>query len=337
MDRFLVAARESKAARWSARLAAVLTGALVASMLTVPSALAAPGDRLPALKDRSAKVSPLKRPAKPWPKMPGAQTRPVVWPKAGSKVVDLPAAVQGARHAATAVVGGLPVRVAPAWGPNGDVLSERGVVGLGASIPSRVRVEVFDRAAAKSVGAALLLRVGRADAKPQHTRVRVEVGYSAFRNAFGADWDRRLRLVVLPGCAVGTPRAAGCAESRTLASDNDGEAGVVSAEVPVPAGAAGAVVGLLAAAASTEVADFSKTDLKASSSWAAGGNSGDFAYSYPVSVPQVPGDLVPAVSLNYSSGAVDGQTAGGNTQPGVFGEGWSYTPGFVQGPGVVSV
>jgi RHS repeat-associated protein len=41
-------------------------------------------------------------------------------------------------------------------------------------------------------------------------------------------------------------------------------------------------------------------------------------------VPPVPGGLVPSVSLDYSSGLVDGQSAGQNVQPSVVGEGWTY-------------
>jgi hypothetical protein len=323
-------------------VAAGLCGVLVSSTLFVPPAMAGPGDKLPAPRDASAAVKRVKAAKAAVPAMPKATSTPVVWPKPGEKTVELPAGANGLRGQAAAVVGGLPLRVAPAPGRDGDTISGRGVAGTGVTAPARVQLEVLDREVATATGTALLVRVARADGVQRSGRARIEVDYSAFRDAFGADWAWRLRLASLPLCAATTPSAPECVHQTELPSSNDGNAGVVSADVPLPAAAAqqadgsagpsddGMLLALVAAAESPETADYSKTDLKASSTWSAGGSSGDFNWSYPIETPPVPGGLVPSIALSYSSGAVDGQTAGENTQPGAFGEGWSYTPGYIE-------
>ena len=60
--------------------------------------------------------------------------------------------------------------------------------------------------------------------------------------------------------------------------------------------------------------------------WSAGGESGAFTYSYPVSVPPVPGGLEPKVALGYDSQSVDGLTSSTNNQASWVGDGWDYSP-----------
>lgn len=209
-----------------------------------------------------------------------------VWPAARSAelVVD------------GAAVAGVPVRVASA----------------GRSSPSRVRVEVRSRSATAAAGVdGLLLRVVTAD-RPAG-RVRLSVDYSAFRYAYGADWDTRLRLVRMPAA---TP----------LPSSNDVPAGVVTAEVQLVAGDQIA----LAAAPAGAAGDYSATPVKPSSTWSAGDNTGDFTWSYPLRVPPGLGGPVPELGLSYSSGSVDGMVAASNNQPSWIGEGFGLTPGYVE-------
>ncbi|GAA4411412.1 RHS repeat-associated core domain-containing protein [Actinokineospora soli] len=73
--------------------------------------------------------------------------------------------------------------------------------------------------------------------------------------------------------------------------------------------------------------DFTATDLAPSGSWSAGGSSGDFTYSYPMTAPPVPGGLAPNLNLSYSSGSVDGRTAETNNQTSWAGDGWDLAPG----------
>ncbi len=76
--------------------------------------------------------------------------------------------------------------------------------------------------------------------------------------------------------------------------------------------------------------DFSATPLSEAGTWAEGGASGAFTYSYPISVPPVPGGLAPQVSLGYNSQAVDGLTSSTNDQASWIGDGWDYQPGYIE-------
>ncbi|GHJ47348.1 hypothetical protein Cs7R123_46900 [Catellatospora sp. TT07R-123] len=272
----------------------------------------------------------------------------VTWPQAGKSVIRMALAADGrSRAKGSAAPGGLPVTVTAVENIP-DVLSGLAVRNLrsAADQPASVQVEVLTRQQAAAVGATLLMRVSRTDGTTGGA-VRLGLDYSSFAHAYGADWAWRLRLSQVPPCALTTPQAAACGVATPLRSVNDGTAGQVSAEIVLDrpaqaptvgartvegqsAGANGVLVALLTSGASSDTGNFTKSDLKQSSSWSAGGSAGDFTYSYPIQVPPVPGDLTPQVALNYSSAAVDGQTAGGNTQPSVIGEGWSYSPGFIE-------
>ena len=82
--------------------------------------------------------------------------------------------------------------------------------------------------------------------------------------------------------------------------------------------------------ASGSAGDYSATPLSEAGSWAEGGSSGAFTYSYPISVPPVPGGLAPQVSLDYNSQAVDGLTSSTNNQASWIGDGWDYQPGYIE-------
>lgn len=75
--------------------------------------------------------------------------------------------------------------------------------------------------------------------------------------------------------------------------------------------------------------NFQTTSVAATGDWAAGTQSGDFGYTYPLTLPPAAIGDTPDVTLNYSSQSVDGRTASRNNQASVFGLGWEYTPGSV--------
>jgi RHS repeat-associated protein len=75
--------------------------------------------------------------------------------------------------------------------------------------------------------------------------------------------------------------------------------------------------------------DWSATDLAHAGSWAHGGSSGGFTYSYGMRVPPVTGPSA-SIGLSYSSAAHDGLTSGTNNQASWVGDGWSYSPGFIE-------
>ncbi|GIG71382.1 polymorphic toxin type 44 domain-containing protein [Phytomonospora endophytica] len=75
--------------------------------------------------------------------------------------------------------------------------------------------------------------------------------------------------------------------------------------------------------------NWAATDLTASASWAQGGSSGAFSYTYDMRVPPASGP-VPALALSYSSAEHDGRTSGSNNQASIVGDGWSYSPSFIE-------
>ncbi|MFE7805819.1 polymorphic toxin-type HINT domain-containing protein [Streptomyces sp. NPDC057430] len=186
-------------------------------------------------------------------------------------------------------------------------------------------------------------------------QVGVEVDYTTIRGAYGAGWSSRLRLVTLPTCALTTPEKPECRKQTPLATENDAKnhtltATLTTAGTPSPLtaptatesartasplstlamGTAGATVLAATASASGSEGSFKATSLAASGSWNAGGNSGGFGWSVPIDVPAAPGGLAPNVALSYNSSAIDGRTASTNNQASWIGEGWEYSPGFVE-------
>ncbi|MEU3401363.1 RHS repeat domain-containing protein [Streptomyces filamentosus] len=160
--------------------------------------------------------------------------------------------------------------------------------------------------------------------------VQVEVDYDAFRHAYGGDWASRLQLKSLPACALTTPEAEGCDKATSLPTANDTESGKLSAPVSLSATAGEATVLAATADAGGAAGTYTATSLSPSGSWSAGGSSGGFNWSYDLTVPDVPGDVSPKLSLGYSSTSLDGRTAATNNQPGGIGDGWTMEPGYVE-------
>ncbi|MFK3736036.1 RHS repeat-associated core domain-containing protein, partial [Streptomyces sp. NPDC088090] len=223
-------------------------------------------------------------------------------------------------------------------------------------------VTVLDRAATDAAGVrGVLLAVtprareassaSAAHTGPTGARVHVSVDYSSFASAYGGDWSGRLRLVRLPACALTTPQKARCRTRTPVPSSvNDLARQTVSADVSADAGAgaggdagadatddapatAGTDAGTLSAFAVTADSgesakgsgDYGATPLSASSKWSAGTSSGSFDWSYPMEVaPSVAGP-VPAVTLTYDSGSIDGRTASTNNQGSQVGEGFTVS------------
>ncbi|GLH99934.1 polymorphic toxin-type HINT domain-containing protein [Phytohabitans aurantiacus] len=250
----------------------------------------------------------------PAPSWPPATTVDVVLSKANGAAGSLSGAVRA---------GSLPVRI--------------GVAGAGrsraaGSVPVSARVQMLSQEKARTAGVnGLLLRVGRTDEASQAGAVNVQVDYSSFRHAYGADWSSRLRLVRLPECALTAARTSGC-KPVPLASRNDVRAATVSADVPASPATASSSGTLLALAAgpSGGAGDYGASSLAPSSTWGHGGHTGGFTWSYPLRTPPGVGGPAPTLSLSYASQSVDGRHAATNNQPGPIGEGFDLEPGFIE-------
>ncbi|MGC4808198.1 RHS repeat domain-containing protein [Micromonospora sp. DT233] len=253
---------------------------------------------------------------------------PPVWPAAAAAEADLTAIPARLPAGAKARVrpGELPVRVdAPARGGK----------------PGRVKVQVLSQAAAAAAGVrGVLYRVSRTDGATDGAAVRFSADFSGFRSAYGADWAARLRLSVLPECALEQPSSAACT-SVPLSSSLDSGAGTVTADVPLasaPDGTAERIAArpqtsalvALAAGAAGGSGDLAASSLSPSATWGHTGSSGGFTWAYPMRVPPSVGGPAPQLAFAYSSQAVDGRHAASNNQPGWIGEGFSYEPGFIE-------
>ncbi|MGW2397781.1 RHS repeat domain-containing protein [Kitasatospora sp. NPDC001664] len=212
---------------------------------------------------------------------------------------------------------------------------------LDASSSVRVELAARDRALAANVDGLLvsLSQRGSSDAGA----VSVSVDYGAFADAHGGGWASRLYLVQMPACALTTPQYASCRTQSALETVNDPVTQKLTASVVVPAAeqapagsssmrldaqsGSGTVVAAVAGTGGSQ-GTYTATSLSASGSW--GSSQGAFTYGYPVNVPPSLGGSAPSVGLSYNSQSVDGKTSAFNSQASWIGDGWDYTPGFIE-------
>lgn len=178
-------------------------------------------------------------------------------------------------------------------------------------------------------------RLSRDDVTEGPGRVGVEVDVSGFADAFGANFESRLRLVAKPSCAMTTPRQPDCGTSTPVDSHVDLTRHVLVADVPAEATPSGSpddadTYFVVAAAPTGETGSATATKLSSSSKWSVGLQSGDFSWTLPLpEVPALAGDG-PGVELSYSSQAVDGMVAAENNQPSWVGMGWDLALPFIE-------
>ncbi|MFJ8364449.1 RHS repeat-associated core domain-containing protein [Streptomyces sp. NPDC093984] len=309
-------------ALWTVAIAAF---ALLVTFLS-PQGAAAEGHRpdylVKAKKERSVPVLPVKGRAVKAPHMArwNASQAHTSWPAAAAADVQVPAHGTVAKQARA-----LPVSIGATKGPRR------------AGAGTRVHVTLPGQAAAQKLGVRGVVFSVLPDAGTSGGAAQVGLDYAQFKDAYGGDWAGRLHLVRLPACALTTPQAAACRKQTPLPSTNNVKTQTVSADLALPTRTAtqsGTNVQpmVLAAVASGSGGggSYAATSLAPSGQWSAGGSSGAFSYSYPISVPDVPGGLTPSVSLGYSSQSVDGRTSSTNAQSSWIGDGWDYSPGFVE-------
>jgi RHS repeat-associated protein len=327
-------------ATWS-YVAAGLAVLLVAGLLTQAAPAAASAVRPPVPVPQGARsVTALKpvpyRPARTASdtgrKFIATSTR---WPEASTTDVALAAPTGRAPAGAMSAVTG-----APAW-----VQAVRPHSGTWRG-PSRVRLAVQSQAVSRELGIhGVVLQVSGLDAGSG--TIRAGLDYRSFAQAYGGNYGLRLMLAELPACALTTPQLARCRKQTPLASDNSWKTSTVSAvaamsPTPQPQAAgtsatAPAQDSTVVLAATTTAGEeggaagtYGVTSLKPAGSWAEGGSSGSFTYTYPISLPGASSTLVPSSDLDYDSGNVDGQTAATQAQADWAGDGWSTNDSFIE-------
>ncbi|GAA1386893.1 RHS repeat-associated core domain-containing protein [Catellatospora chokoriensis] len=244
-----------------------------------------------------------------------------LWPTGASAEVDLTGTATGRTADGAVAVSGMPVTVS----------------GVDARSPQRLRVDNLGRRAGLD---GIVLRVaptdatksadatGSVDAAGRSGSARVSVDYRTFRWAYGGDWASRLTLQRLPECALSTPQAPACRGVPVTGVRNDVVTGQLSGLVDVAS--AGGVLLAVTAGSSGGGGDHKATSLAPSATWSAGGNSGDFSWTYPMRMPPAINGPKPSVSLQYSSASVDGRMASTNNQASWIGDGFDWQPGAIE-------
>jgi RHS repeat-associated protein len=297
-----------------------------------------PGKPVPVFPVRSRHIRMPKAPASWHP-------TPARWPASGAATVRVAAGGAGLSAAGTRASDKMTARPTPGSERAGTLPVWVGPAARGGGTAA-VRVTMASRAVAKAAGmSGVIFTLSSAAATT--TRLHVSLSYSSFAEADGGSFGSRLRLVELPACALTTPKVDACRRQTLITSANDSVTDQLGADVTVaaarPAAAsaaagtstsAGARNALVVLAATTSTSgsqgNYGATPLSDTGSWQAGGSSGAFDYSYPLTVPPVPGGLVPPVSIDYDSQELDGLTSATNDQASWIGDGFDYEPGFVE-------
>jgi YD repeat-containing protein len=306
-----------------------------AAVRALPPA-ASPGKAVP--------VTAIARHAVPIPRMSPAPKPSAAWPAGGSATLDVASAT--AAHPTSAKAGGLTLTLVPAAGT-----AETATAGSSAATVSPVQVQVATQSTSKALGIhGVVLSLTSADADANPGQVDLAVDYAGFADGYGGSYGSRLELVQLPACALTTPKVATCLAQSALGSSNNTRTQTVSAAVTLSgATAATATTASGASSAGGEAAmakpavlaivagpagsagDFAAQPAsEETNDWVTGANSGDYTYDYPITVPSVPGGLEPVVDLGYDSGAAMGLNASTNDEPSWIGDGWDYSPGYIE-------
>jgi RHS repeat-associated protein len=291
------------------------------------------------------------------PRMPSSSRPRTSWPAAGAGTAVLAAGVrpraaglEAGPSAGSGRAGSLPLWVGPA-----DLSTP--TVGKGASTSavtarpvSRVQAGMAGRATVAALGVhGVVFSVARADGATASSRVHVSVDYASFADASGGNYASRLHLVELPACALTSPQLAKCRVQTPVRTADNTRADQAGADVTLPGTATAAARGgtgltarltsaasaapavlALTATASGSGGNFAAEPYSEADAWVTGDSSGAFTYSSPISVPPVPGGLEPEVSLDYNSQATDGLTSSTNNEASWVGDGWDYSPGYIE-------
>ncbi|MFC0547271.1 polymorphic toxin type 24 domain-containing protein [Kutzneria chonburiensis] len=311
-----------KSARRRRIVAAGLATALVLGLVPGIAAAAPAKDRsAPEVhRDRSIPVSAIAGHYGKPPAMPAWQPKATTWPS-GAADVTLTAGK-------SVKAGALPMNLAR----------------TAAAQQPAAHVAIAPQATATAAGIhGVVFSLQRTDNDAATSSVKVSLDYTPFQDAFGGDWSSRLHVVELPSCALTTPDKPECRRQTPVKSSNNTKSGTVSADVTLASttrpttraaesgtASPATVFAAEAGGSGDGGGDYSATSLKPSGSWQAGGSTDAFSWSYPIPVPSVPGGLQPSVGLSYSSQSVDGLISSTNNQPSWLGDGWDYSPGYIE-------
>ena len=292
------------------------------------------------------------------PVMRPSHRRATALPAASTATVTFSAPAGTSKPAAGPSAGSARAGKSPVWVGQPDAAGPAGKAPAGKapaakSQVSRVSVSLASQRAARALGVrGLVLSLRRADGAAAAGRVHVSVSYAKFAQGYGGDYGSRLRLVELPACALTAPTVRACRTQTPAGSLNSARKDWVGADITLPATAttasaapgaqansavltsaaqpSGVVLALVAAPSGSAGNFAAEPQSEANTGWVNGASSGAYTSSYPITVPPVPGDFAPTVALSYDSQATSGLTSSTNNQASWVGDGWSYSPGFIE-------
>lgn len=327
----------------AAAVIVLVTAALLAGQTSTP-AEANPAKVLPSWspfplpKTQSVGVRKVTHGRKVEARSMRSATQPMpAWPSAGSTTVKL-SATSSAKHTAR---GGLTLARAGVLTPK---RSKQAPSPIRTATPAAVTVATSSRRAALKAGVdGELFTINARAAASKPTSFSLAIDYAAIASAYGGDYGSRLHLVQLPECALTTPTRAACRlQTPVSGAVNDPATQTLAADVTTPTDASTspakpraqtaspAIVLAASSAPSSGAGSYSATSLTPSGSWSVGGNTGAFTYSYPFTAPPAVGGDAPNIGLSYDSASVDGRTSSTNSQASWIGDGWDYSPGFIE-------
>ncbi|MEA9984126.1 MULTISPECIES: RHS repeat protein [Subtercola] len=264
-------------------------------------------------------------------------------PSAGSYTVSTPAKASATLLASRAAGGGTPAVTNGDWSPLGSTglsiapaapaavaptsATARAVTdSLTPSVQSVTATVLDQNTAAKHGLTGLVLKLVRADNAAGAAPVGVRIPNSVLAGLYGADFASRTRWVQLPDGATPGDQNAETAVAAT--PDTDHNAIILTPRI---SSTAVMLTPMSAPVSSSGTGSFSATSLKPASSWDVSAQTGDFSWSYPMTVPPAAAGPAPSIGLTYDSQSVDGETGSSNNQPSAVGDGWSIGgSGFIE-------
>ncbi|WP_344551627.1 RHS repeat-associated core domain-containing protein [Kitasatospora saccharophila] len=319
-------------------------------------------DPLPAVPEVTGRDASAAAAATPAPEPKGSraveQHQPATpnWPAAASATVHLDNGNGGGNGARSAV--GLPVKLAPAEGKTPGAVrvetTDRAkaraanvdglLVGLtradGDPAEGKVAVSVDYGAIAQAYGGGWASRLhlvqlpACALTTPELARCRTQTPLPTTNDPV----TRQLTATVAvagdapsDGAAVKAADTASDGTAVQALSTRTGGTAVQALSTQLTAVSGGAATTAVAAVAgaSGSQGDYGATPLSASGAWSSSA-SGSFTYNYPIQAPASLGGSAPSVALSYDSQSVDGETSARNSQASWIGDGWSYSPGYIE-------
>ena len=319
-----------------------------------PSSAAVVKPSAPAPRLGTQKVTPIALPSRSSKTAVATATK---WPGQSSANLSLSA---GSGSAPKATATGSPVWAQPVAGKGGTyngpsslqvsmqpraLATQLGISGVvwsvgasGGTGAGRVRVGLDYSSFAQVYGGNYGLRLhlvqlpACALTTPQLPACRVQTPLASANDAKSSSVSAMIALGggVAPASGRSTV-ATGASASGAVYSDATGS---TSKPTVIPASTPGAAT-VLGATDSTgqeggQGGTYAQDGLSSAGSWAGGGSSGDFTYTYSIALPGSSSSLAPNASLSYDSGSVDGKTSNTQAQSSWVGDGWASQDSYVE-------